>query len=157
MKLNENVTKFENELCDFFPNEVSMEKEPLVEVSKENPNLQIEIKSTHERHNSILRTYMWTQRVLWKPHNEIILCWVVYCVNENKEMDGKTSPIMCCMFYYNSPIDAYSLVKIQPRKGIIYHIINYWNTDLEKTYGCKPIAIAKKFQEELNSPMKRVL
>jgi hypothetical protein len=42
----------------FFPNEVSMEKEPLVEVSKENPNLQIEIKSTHERHKSILRTYM---------------------------------------------------------------------------------------------------
>lgn len=90
-----------------------MEKEPLVEVSKENPNMQIEIKSTHERHKSILRNYMWTQRVLWKPHNEIILYWVVYCVNENKEMDGKAPQVMCCMFYYNSPSDAYSLAKTQ--------------------------------------------
>ncbi len=34
-------------------------------------------------------------------------------------MDGKAPQAMCCMFYYNSPIDAYSLAKIQARKGNI--------------------------------------
>jgi len=34
-------------------------------------------------------------------------------------MDGKAPQVMCCMFYYNNPIDAYSLAKTKARKGII--------------------------------------
>ncbi len=39
------------------------------------------------------------------------------------------------MLCYNSPLDAYTLVKIQARKGII----SYYKTNgLEKTSGCRP-------------------
>jgi hypothetical protein len=40
-------------------------------------------------------------------------------------MDGKALQVMCCMFYHNSPIDAYSLAKTEARKGII----SYYKTN----------------------------
>jgi hypothetical protein len=47
---------------------------------------------------------------------------------------------MCYMFCYNSPIDAYTLVNIQARKGIIpYYKIN----GLEKTCGSRPCCDCK--------------
>jgi hypothetical protein len=45
--------------------------------------------------------------------------------NDNREMDRKVHHVACCMFYYNIPIDALSLTRIQARKGIIlYYKIN---------------------------------
>jgi hypothetical protein len=39
---NQHVTRIENEYCEFFRNEISME--PLVKASKENPSLQTFVK-----------------------------------------------------------------------------------------------------------------
>jgi hypothetical protein len=39
-RTNENETIIENEFCDILPNQISMEKEPLIEILQENINLQ---------------------------------------------------------------------------------------------------------------------
>jgi predicted HTH transcriptional regulator len=58
------------------------------------------------------------------------------------------------MFYYNSPIDAYNLVKTQTRK----QIISYYKTNgimtLKKTRGCRPCYDSKKIEEEINNLVK---
>jgi hypothetical protein len=46
---NENVIRIENEFYEILSNEVSIEKDPLVEASKENPTLQTNTSSIHER------------------------------------------------------------------------------------------------------------
>jgi hypothetical protein len=43
----EQSNQIENEYCEFFHNEISME--PLVKASKENPSLQTKISSIHEK------------------------------------------------------------------------------------------------------------
>jgi len=62
---------------------------------------------------------LYAQRVFSRPHNISPLCWASYCVNDEKEVDGKVPQIMCCMFCYNNLIDASSLVRTQAMKGII--------------------------------------
>jgi hypothetical protein len=39
-RTNENEIIVENEICDIFPNQISMDKEPLIEIMQENINLQ---------------------------------------------------------------------------------------------------------------------
>jgi hypothetical protein len=46
---NENVIRIENEFCEILSNEVSMEEDPLVESSKENPTLQTKTSSIYEK------------------------------------------------------------------------------------------------------------
>ncbi len=46
---NENVIRIENEFCEILSNEVSIEEDPLVKASKENPTLQTKTNSIHER------------------------------------------------------------------------------------------------------------
>ncbi len=57
-------------------------------------------------------------------------------------------------FVTNSPIDAYTLVKIQERKGIIPY---YKTNGVEKTCGCRPCCDCKTLEKEINSPMKQIL
>jgi len=61
---------------------------------------------------------------------------------------------MHCMFYYNSPIDAYNLVKTQTRK----QIISYYKTNgimtLKKHMVVDHVMIPKKFEEEINNLVK---
>lgn len=45
---HENLTIIANEFCDFFPNEVYMEKDPLEEVIKPTLSFAIESKTIHE-------------------------------------------------------------------------------------------------------------
>jgi hypothetical protein len=58
------------------------------------------------------------------------------------------------MFYYNSPIDAYNLVKTQTRK----QIISYYKTNgimtLKKHVVVDHVMIPKKFEEEINNLVK---
>jgi hypothetical protein len=61
---------------------------------------------------------------------------------------------MCYIACYNSPIAAYTLVKIQARKGIIPY---YETNGLEKTCECKPCCDCKKIEEKINNSMKWVL
>jgi len=62
--------------------------------------MQVNIKKLH------------VQRVFWKPHNKPLLCWVFYYVNDIKEMDRKIPQVMHYIICYNSPIDAFSLIRI---------------------------------------------
>jgi hypothetical protein len=53
----------------FFPNEVSMEDDPLVEASKENPTLQTKTNSIHER-MQVNFEKLHVQKIFWRPHNK---------------------------------------------------------------------------------------
>jgi hypothetical protein len=53
------------------------------------------------------------QIIFWKPHNICALCWAFYCVNDNKEVNGKAHGVIYCMFCYNSQVDASNLTRIQ--------------------------------------------
>jgi hypothetical protein len=43
-------------------------------------------------------------------------CWGVFCVNDNKEMDHNNLQMMCYIFCYDNPVNAYNS-KIQIRKA----------------------------------------
>jgi hypothetical protein len=59
---NENVMKIETKFCEIFQNDVSMEKEPLLEITQENESLQTQMnvvpKSDQERVNKDFRFCM---------------------------------------------------------------------------------------------------
>jgi hypothetical protein len=41
-------------------------------------------------------------RLFWKPNNINALCWALYYVNDNKEVDLITLQVMHCIFCHNS-------------------------------------------------------
>jgi hypothetical protein len=65
----EHSSQNENDFCEIFPNEVSMEHEPLVEVSKENLNLQIETSSILGRMQVNIEKKLHVQKVFWRLLN----------------------------------------------------------------------------------------
>jgi hypothetical protein len=60
------------------------------------------------------------QRLFWKPNSKNVLCWAFYYVNDNKKVGLIALQIMCCIFYYNSPILNLN-PKTQDRRGLIIY------------------------------------
>ncbi len=61
---NQIITRIENEFCDFFSNEISMEGEPLIKALDENAiheKMQINLEKLH------------AQRLFWRFHNRFTL------------------------------------------------------------------------------------
>jgi hypothetical protein len=58
------------------------------------------------------------------------------------------------MFYYNSPIDAYNLVKTQIRKQIIFYYKTNGIMTLKKYMDVDHVMIPKKFEEEIKNLVK---
>jgi hypothetical protein len=46
---------------------------------------QNEIEYIHKLH---------VQRKNWTPHNENALCWVLFCVNKNRDVNGANVQVM---------------------------------------------------------------
>ncbi len=67
--LNENVIRIENEFYEILPIQVSMEDDPLVEASEENPTLQTKTNSIHER-MQVNFEKLHVQKVFCRPHNK---------------------------------------------------------------------------------------
>jgi hypothetical protein len=64
---NQNITRIENEFCNFFSNEISMEQAPLIKALDENAiheKMQINLEKLH------------AQRLFWRFHNIYTICWV---------------------------------------------------------------------------------
>jgi hypothetical protein len=45
-----------------------------------------------------------------KPHGRTYLCWGVYCVNDNVEVDFENAQIMCYIFFHKNSI-SYILIQ----------------------------------------------
>ncbi len=43
-----------------------------------------------------------TKKIFWKPNSRNALCWVFYCVNDNKKIDLTTLQVIYCILCYNS-------------------------------------------------------
>ncbi len=90
-RTNENEIIVENEICDIFPNQISMDKEPLIEIMQENINLQTYSNAIKNEEMKMQLNFqkLHGQREKWKVHNRNALCWSYYIVNENNIVDGR--------------------------------------------------------------------
>jgi hypothetical protein len=52
-----------------------------------NKNMEIKLKK------------LLVQKKKWRDHNRNVLCWSFYDVNDGKDVEGKSSQIMKCIFY----------------------------------------------------------
>ncbi len=41
-----------------------------------------------------------------EKHNMNAICWVFYCMNDGKDVDGGSPQIMSCMYFYNNHVHA---------------------------------------------------
>jgi len=77
LKTNANETIIENEYCDVFPNQVSMEEVCLIETMEKNMNLQTQsnvIENDEEKMKWNLQK-LHVQREKWRMHDKNALCW----------------------------------------------------------------------------------
>jgi hypothetical protein len=81
------------------------------------------------------------------------LCWFIYCVNDNDDVDLKAPQIMHCIFCYNSPI-LISNPKTHARKGLIMYNTTNGITTLKKHVNTNHFVIEILFEEEISSPLK---
>jgi hypothetical protein len=93
------------------------------------------------------------QRKIWRCHNKNAICWVFFCVNNDKEVDAENLEIMRCLFCYISLLHA-SNPKTIERKVLIY--ITYGITTLKKHVDSNHVLIIKNF-EEVNGPIRVTL
>ncbi len=87
------------------------------------------------------------QRKFWRGNKINPLCWVFYCVNNNKEIPQT----MHCIFCHNNPILNVN-PKMQTRKGLIIYTNHATNgiVALRKHANLDHSNIFKKFEEEIN-------
>jgi hypothetical protein len=70
-------------------NEVRVEDEPLQEF-EENANVWKEGSKNLEKNEQKMKEILkkvHAQRLFWKPHSKNALCWALFYVNDNKEVD----------------------------------------------------------------------
>jgi len=61
------------------------------------------------------------QRKRWKGHKGNAICYIFYCVNDDKEVDLGNLQVTRCLFCYNSPMHA--LNPNTKRKKNAYNIL----------------------------------
>jgi hypothetical protein len=77
-----------------------------------------------------------------------------FCVNDRKNVDVKYPQTMRCIFCYSSPILVCNS-KAQARKGLILYNTTNGITTFKKHVNANHFIIAKKFEKEVNSPLKK--
>jgi FtsZ-binding cell division protein ZapB len=88
--LRTNETLIENECCDIFPNQVSMEEVFMIETMEKNQSLQTQssaIQSEEEKIEANLHK-LHLQREKWRGHDRNAMCWSFFIVNDNNIVDG---------------------------------------------------------------------
>ncbi len=80
------------------------------------------------------------------------LCLVVFCVNNNKDVDVNYLQTMWCILCYNNQV-LFCNPKIQANKGLIKDNITNGITSLENHVNADHFIIAKFFEEKVNSPL----
>jgi hypothetical protein len=133
-------------------NEWNMEDESL------NGSFQIEQNTTTKIIESNFKNEMeknfqtlHVQRKIWREHNRNAICWVFYCVNDDKEVNLGNSQIMRCLFCYVRLVHSLNL-NTKERKGLTTYYRTYGITTLKKHVYCDNVIIIKKI--EVNSLMK---
>jgi len=64
---------------------------------------------------------LYVQRKYWKPHGRSYLCWGVFCVDDNVEVDFENIQMMCCIFFYQNLV-----IRINPRIPVRKGLISYY-------------------------------
>jgi hypothetical protein len=59
------------------------------------------------------------QRSFWRVNSRIALCWAFYYVNDNKDVNVRTSQTTCCIICHNNLV-LNSNPKLQARKETKY-------------------------------------
>jgi formate-dependent nitrite reductase cytochrome c552 subunit len=95
------------------------------------------------------------QREKWRGHDRNALCWSFFIVNNNNIVDGSKPQIMRCMNCHVNFV-SYSL-RTKERKGTITYFMKNGITTLKKHVDADHIVLAKRFEEEMNSPLRNIL
>jgi hypothetical protein len=94
------------------------------------------------------------QNIKWRFHGIIVFWWAFFYVNNNKEVDCNKFQIMHFFLCYNNLVNASSF-KTQTRKCLIsYYKIN-GTTTFRKHVNENHAIVAKTFEGEINSPLRK--
>jgi hypothetical protein len=101
--------------------------------------------------NNIKRLHV--QRKFWKPHERTLLCWALYCENDNTNVDLENPAIMHCILCHKNLVNATN-PRTQSRRRLISHFKTNGITSFRKHVDVDHGPIAKIF-EEVNNLLKR--
>jgi len=107
-------------------------------------------KCTNRMNKKILKIWqkIHGRRLFWKSSSRHALCWALYYVTSNKQVDLTPAQVMHCIFCYNYP-DLNLNLKTQVRKkNHIQH--NSWYNCIEKTCQSKSFHYYFLNEEEMN-------
>jgi hypothetical protein len=93
-------------------------------------------------------------REKWRGHDRNALCWPFFIVNVNNIIGGSKPQIMKCMIYHVSFVLCNPRTK--ERRGIITYSKTNGITTLRKHVDVDHVILAKRFEEEVNFPLRKV-
>jgi hypothetical protein len=86
-----------------------------------------------------------------EKHNISTNCWVFYCLNDGKDVDGGSPQIMRCMYFYTNHVHAPIPSTKKGKKNLITYYKTYGITTLKKLVDADHFLIFEKNKEEINS------
>jgi hypothetical protein len=133
-------------------NEWNTEDESLNGSFQIEQNTKKEIIESNEK-NEMEKNFqtLHVQNKIWRGHNRNAICWVFYCVSDDKEVNPGNPQIMRCLFCYGSIVHTLN-PNTKERKGLITYYRIDGITTLKKHAYCDNVVIVKTI--EVNSLMK---
>jgi hypothetical protein len=127
-------------------NEWNMEDESLNSSFQIQQNTTKEIIESNEKNEmEFFFQTLHVQRKIWRGHNKNAICWVLYCVNDDKEINPRNPRIVKCLFCYGSLMHALN-PNTKERKGLITYYRTYGITTFKKHVYCDNVVIIKKIE-----------
>lgn len=80
------------------------------------------------------------------------ICWAFYVVNDNRQVNSKVLQVMHCMICHRKDVPLIAKTKL--RKGVISYLKTNGIVIFKNYVDVEHTLIAKKFEEEVSSPMK---
>ncbi len=99
---------------------------------------------------------LYVQRNFWRGHNMNSLCWTFYCVHDGKKVEIGSHQVMRCIACYDNIVNI-SNSKTKERRGLITYYETYGITDLKTRVDANHFVIAKKFENEINNEITKML
>ncbi len=110
--VDENITSGNNEIIKECMNDVILEKKKEGN-SSVHTNPRRNPKNDIEQLMKINLKKLHVQRKYWKPHGRNYLCWGVFCINDNVEVDLENTQMMRCILCYHNLV-----IIINPRTQV---------------------------------------
>jgi hypothetical protein len=94
------------------------------------------------------------QRENWRGHDRNALCWSFFIINDDNIFNGRKPQIIRCMICHVNFVPYNP--RIKERRRMTTYSLKNGITYLKKHVDVDHVVLAKRFEEEMNSPLRNV-